>query len=553
MKRITQNLNGVWSFAFYGDACPKPPFTVGEPMAVPGCFDLMEPYCGKRGYAVYSRKVNVGGKAELFIDGAGLAAWIYFDGRRIGQMPCAYQPGRFFFNAGAEGEHELSIVIDNRYNEYFQDYNDFYGYGGIYGDVELTRLPSVHIRALRVATLDYRTGRLKLMAEASSNYSGKARILFDTGFQQEVQFENGAWSGEVTLPDFQLWSPENPHLHQVTLFLKNDEVTESFGVRQASTQGRKLLLNGRELKLLGVNRHESFPIIGAAMPPQLIAYDLRILREAGFNFIRGSHYPQRRFFLEMCDRMGFLVWEESLGWDVRTPKLHSKRFLKEQLWAAEALTLSSYNHPCVIIRGFLNENQSDKPKTATLIQALYDKIRSLDETCLISYSSNRYEKDVCTHIPDIVAMNPYPGWYDAGNGEPSGIANIPKVLAQLSKNMPQDKPLLITEIGAEAIYGFRDPLKVRWSEAYQEQLVEECCRYVFTHPEEYAGITIWHFSDTRSYVTGPHIYGRARGFNNKGLLDEYRRPKMAWEAIRRMVKNGEFVPFPPEKAKTGKK
>ena len=512
-------------------------------MAVPGCFDLMEPYCGKRGYALLSRKVYAGGTVELFIDGAGLSARIYFDGKVVGEMPCAYLPGRFVFDAGKEGEHELAVVLDNRYNDYFQNYNDFYGYGGIYGDVLLTPLPSVHIRSLRIATMDYREGRLKIFAEASSSYSGRAKLVFDTGYTEEIRFSKGKWEGEIVLPSFRLWSPEDPFLHKVTLFLKDDELTESFGIRLASAKGRKLFLNGRELKLLGVNRHESFPLTGAAMPPQLIAYDLSLLREAGFNFIRGSHYPQRKFFLDLCDRMGFLVWEETLGWDVRAPKLHSDEFLAQQLWEAEKLTLSSFNHPCVIIRGYLNENESDKPETVKIIQALYDKIRSLDEKCLISYSSNRYEKDVCTRIPDIVAMNPYPGWYDAEDWNPSGIGNIQRVLSDLSQKLPKDKPFLITEIGAEAIYGFRDPLKTRWSEQYQEQLIEECCRYAFTHAD-CAGITIWHFSDTRSYVTGPGIYGRARGYNNKGLLDEFRRPKMAWEAIRRMVKNGEFNAFP---------
>ena len=100
--------------------------------------------------------------------------------------------------------------------------------------------------------------------------------------------------------------------------------------------------------------------------------------------------------------------------------------------------------------------------------------------------------------------------------------------------MPQDKPFLISEIGAEAIYGFRDPLKTYWSEEYQAELVVEACKFAL-ESETCAGISIWHFADARSYVNGEGIYGRARGFNNKGALDEYRRPKLAWYALKELL------------------
>jgi len=73
-------------------------------------------------------------------------------------------------------------------------------------------------------------------------------------------------------------------------------------------------------------------------------------------------------------------------------------------------------------------------------------------------------------------------------------------------------------------------LKTRWSEEYQAELLLEACRYVL-ESDDCAGISMWHFADARSYVTGPKIYGRARGFNNKGVLDEYRRPKLAWYGL----------------------
>ena len=133
-------------------------------------------------------------------------------------------------------------------------------------------------------------------------------------------------------------------------------------------------------------------------------------------------------------------------------------------------------------------------------------------------------------IVDIVAMNPYPGWYDSKWGCINTNDKVKPRLQELSDAMPKDKPFLITEIGAEALLGFRDPLKTYWSEEYQAELLSECVEYALEH-DDCAGISIWHFADTRSYVSGPHIFGRARGFNNKGILDEYRRPKLAWNAV----------------------
>ena len=528
--RQCDNLNGVWNFAYCGDTKPEYPFQTSEFISVPGCYDLMEPHCGKRGYAVTSRKVTAGGLVDLFIDGAGLDGEIFWDGKSVGVIKYAYLPEHFVFDAGEEKEHELAIVLCNKYNEVFEPYFDFHGYGGIYGDVTLTAIPQEYIHSVMISTEDYRSGEIRVRASAAQNFSGKAALVFDTGFVFDAEFTDGALDVTLKLPEFKLWSENAPNLHQLTIRTAADEITESFGIRQIQIDGRKLLLNGEVLKLVGFNRHESHPQTGAAMPPQLIAADLRMLKNAGFNYVRGSHYPQRKTLLELCDKMGIFVWEETLGWDYKAPKLHSQEFMDAQLDQAAKLTVQSFNHPCIIIKGYLNENESEKPETRVIIQALYDKIRSIDPHTPITFASNRYEKCVCTDIVDIVAMNPYPGWYDSKYGCINTNDKVKPRLKELSDAMPKDKPFLITEIGAEALLGFRDPLKTYWSEEYQAELLTECVEYALEH-DDCAGISIWHFADTRSYVSGPHIFGRARGFNNKGILDEYRRPKLAWNAV----------------------
>ena len=127
--RKCENLNGIWEFAYFGDNAPQAPFVTDEFMPVPSCFDLMEPHCGKRGYALYRREVVTGGLVELFIDGLGISAEIFFDGKSIRKLPYTYMPEKIVFDAGNEGKHELAILLCNKYDAQFQPNFDFFGYG----------------------------------------------------------------------------------------------------------------------------------------------------------------------------------------------------------------------------------------------------------------------------------------------------------------------------------------------------------------------------------------------------------------------------------------
>ena len=533
--RYIQTLNGIWNFSFTGKNRPEQPFKTDHVMTVPGCFDLIEPFCGKRGYALYTRKVHASGLQLLEIDGAGISGEVFWDGEKIGLIQYAYMPESFVFNAGDHGEHTLAIVLNNCHSGQFQADCDFFANGGIYGDVTLTALPGDYISRVRISTEDYRTGRIRIRAEYSGKGIVPVQMKFNTGFQLNSQFTDGHLDCTLNLPDRRLWSLDSPELHTVELSAGEDQVLATFGIREFSAAGRKLYLNGKEIKLYGVNRHESHPTTGAAVPPQIINTDVALLKNAGFNFIRGSHYPQRRTLLELCDRMGMLVWEETLGWGVKAPALAKPDYMESQLEQAEKMTCHSFNHPCVVIRGFLNETDSHLPEVRPVIKALYDRIRSIDAHVLISFASNKYEQDVCTDLVDIVSMNPYPGWYDSRADSISTIDQIFPRLTALSKALPQDKPFLISEIGAEALLGFRDPLKTYWSEEYQAELLLKVFEYV--SQTDCAGVSIWQYADTRSYVCGSGIFARARGFNNKGVVDEYRRPKQAWDVLRNYLSN----------------
>ncbi len=535
MRNILK-LNGIWELGF-ADAMPEgrrlaPDVKYTEPAVVPGCFDVVVPHFGKRTVAVYRRKVSAGGKVKLNIDGVGLAAKVYWDGKLIGKCPYAYMPESFIFNAGKRGEHELVIAVDNNFNNICFCFYDFYLYGGIYGDVTLEELPQDEfIRDWKISTVDYRCGKMKLDITTELSRSGKVSVAFDNGKYMEFPAPGGRAELELNVPDFKLWSPDEPHLHNLKIAAGNDEVSGYFGIREIKAEGTKLFLNGKELFLMGYNRHESHPQHGAAMPGNLIYADLKLIKEQGCNFIRGSHYPQRRTTLELCDRLGLLVWEETLGWDVKPPEIFRPRFLKQQIDQIHKLCSASFNHPCIIIRGFLNETESQLSRMRPIIAKLIQECKAADPTRLVSYSSNKYERDICMDLVDIVAMNPYPGWVHIGKDHIKDIDVIRPTLDRLKQAIPADKPYMLSEIGAGAQYGFRDPYGARWSEEYQAELLTEVCDIVFNDPR-YCGLCIWQYCNAKSYLSGT----RPNGFNDKGVRDEFRRPKLAWDAVSKCIK-----------------
>ncbi len=537
------DLDGIWDFSFDKEALSIPEFlpqiSWQSALSVPGCFDVAAPFFGKRGVGYYRRMVTTAHQVRLSIDGLGVEGKVFWDGKLIGTAPYAYMPEKFTFDAGEKGEHELVIAVCNHFNKIYFPYYDFYAYGGIFGSVKLEELPGYAVDILKVTTSDYKTGSLRAEVTADRFFRKERRIIFEIDGKTVLEsvFAGKSNVYEFQVPSFKLWSPETPHLHRLRLILGEYEESCNIGVRTIETQGTRLLLNGKELRLMGYNRHDSHPEFGAAVPPSLMAADLQMIKAQGSNFIRGSHYPQRETLLQLCDKLGILVWEETLGWDVRDAELFKPEFLFKQKDQARKLSTCHYNHPSIIIWGFMNETLSEDKRCRKIIQKVYDTYKANDSTRLVTYASNRYEKDICMDIVDIVAMNPYPGWGKMNFDEVYSLHHIRPRLDELCKAVPADKPYMISEIGASAIYGHRDPYRVRWSEEYQAELAAEVCNVVL-RDSRYCGLCFWHFCDAKSYLNG----GRVKGINDKGILSEYRQPKLAWQTITDSIREIGILP-----------
>jgi len=201
---------------------------------------------------------------------------------------------------------------------------------------------------------------------------------------------------------------------------------------------------------------------------------------------------------------------------------------------------ASANHPSVIIWGFLNEAGTDAEYVRPVFEATVALLRALDPTRLISYASMFARTDRYFDLVDLIGLNVYPGWYGCEGAE-APLELIAPFLRQCFEHLDAaglaEKPVVISEIGAEGLYGWRDAHHDFFTEEYQAEYLRRACVEALSHPR-CSGIALWHFSDVRTYGGGWSLK-RPRTFNNKGTLDEYRRPKAAYAAVRKVFRSAD--------------
>ena len=368
-------LDGAWDFNFIGDAeleqLDPAEFTFHDVMCVPGAFDCSPAYYCKRGIALYRTDFTLEQNAPdalLKLGGLGLRARFWIDGREIGFTNLPYSGVEFKTGKLTAGKHTLCAALDNRFDpekiKLFLPYYDFYAFGGFYRGVTLHLLPEgCCIDRVQIRTTDYRTGKvnLRFLFRGDVPETLAVQLKFDTenAFRSEtLTIQAHSASLELAVPDFKLWSTETPDLHTLEVRTENDHIVESFGIREVKAERKQILLNGKPVFLKGFNRHESHPEFGPATPEQVMIEDLQNLKALNCNFIRGCHYPQDQRFLDLCDRMGFLVWEESLGWGNTKEQMADPEFIALQEKQTRLMVRNSVNHPSVIIWAFLNEFES---------------------------------------------------------------------------------------------------------------------------------------------------------------------------------------------------
>lgn len=567
--RPALSLDGLWQFAFVSDdhtplADVAIPADFNETQTVPGVFDTELAHHGRRGIGFYRREIalpfamDADTRLLLRIGAIGLAARFWIDGILFGdsQLPYSSFELRLPSLDVTKATHTMVIAVDNRFvpkaTPLFSPNFDFYAYGGIYRSLILEKLPAgPAIDRVQVTTLDVEKGDVRLRFHLQNTPDGDvaASFGFDYGQQQSVtlQVKDGQADLVATVPNARPWTCETPNLHTVMATVGSDTIVERFGIRIFATRGQDILVNGQPVKLLGACRHEANFDLGPAIPVNQMLADLKLLKGMGSNFIRCVHYPQDQQFLDLCDEVGIYVWQESMGWNDAEASIAQPQFAELQVEQTRLMVGNSFNHASIIIWGFMNECASHLPEYHDLYVRQAATIRSFDPTFLVSYACNRLGhnkdgilQDICFEVCDIVSFNIYPGWI----GGPCTWNNTSSELIrpcfdQLAVDVDRHpgsagKPLLMSENGCCGIYGMHDPGMAQWSEEYQADYVATAVKALLDNPR-YNGFSIWQFIDSRSYVNAaPGVRCKPKGMNYAGLVDEYRRPKLAYYAVKEL-------------------
>lgn len=517
------SLNGTWDFRFEEmkslEQSSGISFTPDDVMCVPGCWDVMPRYYLKRGTGLYRHTFYVDRDfkdAVLEVEGMGLRGSFAIDGRGLGEYPYPYAKLEIPVGQLKKGQHEIFAALDNRFDwetmKLARPYYDFYFFGGFYRGVRIVeKEPKIFVR-----TLDYRTGEVEVEIEGVRKY-------------------------KVNVPDFKLWSPEHPNL--TTLDVDGRKVR--FGIRQIEARDGKIYLNGEELFLKGVNRHDQSPLFGAAVPESQWVIDLQNLKSLGGNFIRGAHYQQAERFLDLCDEMGVLVWEESLGWgngqsytDSKGIELEDKAFREAQVKETRDMVRTSFNHPCVIIYAFLNECASNKPECKTLVDELISTVKAENTGRLITFACNNCDNDICNENTDIIAFNAYPGTIPMTPGEPEDLKRqvfnrFNAIIKKFRERYP-DKPIIVSESGVGAVYGWHDAAASVSSEELQDEYLTDIFETLWNNPAV-SGFAIWQMNDNRTYSRNSvQQTGKAYlAHSVAGLYSEMRQPKQVVQTVKK--------------------
>ena len=536
--RKYKDLSGLWNFE---TMCAG----FSDKLAVPSCWEVVPQLSAYKGVGVYSKTLKFGGMTRLVFKGVSHTAKIYCDGNEIGSHYNAYTP----FNVDFEcdyGDHEIKIEVDNSYSDFSALHveNDYYTYGGIIRPVLIEQLSDAVFNYLHVTTK--RQGNawlLDIEAEVESKCDDdlhlylKLKLDDDKVLEKEVfvaKREKSVIRFALKLENVHEYSPESPNLYLISAELYNgdkpiDDIIDRFGFREISVEGKNLLLNGKKIRLYGFNRHEDYNSLGSSIPLQAMMRDLALIKETGANSIRTCHYPNDELFLDACDELGLLVWEEAHARGLNEAQMRNENFIPQSLNCIDEMIKSHFNHPSIFCWGILNECVSDNEFGRSCYKQLYDRIASLDSSRPKTSASNKQYKDICFDLEEIVSINMYPEWYDFFNGA-SVEYTLESLMEYVDKTGNGNKPFIVSEIGAGAIYGYRTDSECKWSEERQSTILDKQLSVALAN-ENVTGVFIWQFCDVR--VDEGWFSSRPRCENNKGIVDEYRRKKLAFETVKR--------------------
>lgn len=340
-----------------------------------------------------------GYSATLRFEGVASQARVYCDGILLHTHKGGYLP--FEVPLGKKSSLLLAVVVDSSEDAGIPPFGgsiDYLTYGGIYREVSIVYHLEQRILSLLVESQNPREVRFRGKTASAEGLSYTARIL--DGAQELIRIEDlllhDSFDSLCTSLNLQSWEPENPKLYTFELSLENGETKSvRFGSRSALFTKDGFLLNGKRRKLIGLNRHQSYPYVGYAMPESGQREDALRLKELGVDLVRTSHYPQHPSFLDACDELGLLVFEEIPGWQHLSDLKEWRQLCVDNV---QGMIERDFNHPCIILWGVRINESGDDDQLYAATNALARKLDPNRQTAGVrNFAKSSFLEDVYTY------------------------------------------------------------------------------------------------------------------------------------------------------------
>ena len=344
----------------------------------------------------------------LHFGGVHSAMYLWVNGQKVGYSQNSMSPAEFdvtkFLRAG---KNKLAVEVYRWCDGSYLEDQDMWRLSGIFREVQLWVRPLVHIANYHVTAVpdqDFTQADVTADITICNTSRKKARnwkALLKIGGKTIEGRLKSLVAGDSThiqlmyqMEHPRLWSAEKPNLYPFSVELcdAKGSVVEHFdyhlGVKRVECAGEVFKINGKNVKLRGVNRHDHHPLTGRYVDDATYEQDIRLMKQANINFLRTSHYPDREYLYELCDRWGMYVMDEanqeSHGYGYANEEMgHDEAWRDAHVDRAESLVKRDFNHPCVILWSLGNEGG-----IGPNIQAMYDKVCELDTTRLPFYDGH---------------------------------------------------------------------------------------------------------------------------------------------------------------------
>ena len=437
----------------------------------------------------------------LHFAGLMVKAHIYLNGIDLGIHYSGYVPIDIdVTSAIKQKNNRLLVIVDGSEDENCPPFGyavDYLTFAGIYREVEIISHLNTYIKDIY----------------AHSDLEGNFEIKYEKVGNDEIKVKHSLFFDGEQITDFDedkgkiidpvLWDLDSPKLYTLRTFVElnneKEEYITRFGIREAIFKPDGFYLNGKKTKLVGLNRHQGYPIVGYAMPESMQKEDANLLKDIGLNIVRTSHYPQSEHFLNRCDEIGLLVVNEIPGWQFVSKKQEWRDNLMVFL---TKMILTERNHPSLIAHGVRIDESIDD-------HDLYSKANEL------AHSLDPYRQTLGVRnfknselLEDIYAYNDF-------------ICSDLKVGLDNPKHIKhQCKPYLVTEY-----MGHMDPYKATTD---LDRKIEVTKRHMKVLDDNFkydkiSGAIGWCFVDYHTHIdfgSGDHICAH-------GVMDMYRNPKFS--------------------------